>query len=170
MRAGEALALTQKDIVINLKDEECYASVNGTLEYHGKNIDKQTKSNSTKTNAGMRNVDLSKKSIKIIEEMNQLNADLDNTFIFCTNKGTPIQISAINTFLREYVEPKMTTSKKLSSHIFRHTHVSKLAELNVPLYAIQDRIGHESSDITEKIYLHVTKDVRDKVKVDIEKL
>lgn len=170
MRAGKALALTEEDIIVNEDRDERYASVNGTLEYHGKTIHQQTKSTSTKTIAGMRNVDLSKKSLDIIDRMNQLNEDLDNTFIFCTNKGTPMQISAINTFLRVHVEPELTANKKLSSHIFRHTHVSKLAELGVPLYAIQDRVGHESSDITEKIYLHITKDVRDRVKTDIEKL
>ena len=37
MRAGEAIALTNKDI--NLTDR--YASVNGTLEYHGKKIYEQ---------------------------------------------------------------------------------------------------------------------------------
>lgn len=170
MRAGEALALTENDIVYEKESDSYYASVNGTLEYHGKKIHEQTKTDSTKSIAGMRNVDLSAKSLSILKEMNELNSDLDNEFIFCTIKGTPIQISAINSFLRSYVEPRMMTNKKLSSHIFRHTHVSKLAELGVPLYAIQDRVGHESSDITEKIYLHVTKDVRDKLKSDIEKL
>lgn len=61
-------------------------------------------------------------------------------------------------------------NKQVSSHIFRHTHVSKLAELGTPLFAIQDRVGHENSKITEQIYLHVTKGVREKVKVDIEYL
>lgn len=168
MRAGEALALTNDDIIIN--EDGAYASVNGTLEYHGKKIDEQTKTNSTKTIAGMRDVDLSSKSVDIIEKMNDLNQDLDNTFIFCTNKGTPMQITAINSFLRNKVQSELPNNKKLSSHIFRHTHVSKLAELGVPLYAIQDRVGHESSDITEKIYLHITKDVRDKLKIDIEKM
>ena len=118
----------------------------------------------------MRDVDLSSKSIDIIDKMNELNEDIDNQFIFCTKKGTPIQVSAINTFLRDYVRPKMSVNKKIRSHIFRHTHVSKLAELGIPLYAIQDRVGHDSSDITEKIYLHVTKDVKEKIKVEIEKL
>ncbi|ARM73470.1 hypothetical protein LMxysn_1835 [Listeria monocytogenes] len=45
-----------------------------------------------------------------------------------------------------------------------------MAELGTPLFAIQDRVGHENSKITEQIYLHVTKGVREKVKVDIEYL
>lgn len=57
-------------------------------------------------------------------------------------------------------EIKLNFNKHLTTHIFRHTHISKLAELGVPLHAIKERVGHESSDITEKIYLHVTKNVR----------
>lgn len=44
--------------------------------------------------------------------------------------------------------------------MFRHTHVSKLAETGVPLYVIQHRVGHENSKITEQVYLHITKKVQ----------
>lgn len=30
----------------------------------------------------------------------------------------------------------------------------------MPLNVIKDRVGHESSDITERIYLHVTKNMK----------
>ena len=46
--------------------------------------------------------------------------------------------------------------KQITSHIFRHTHVSKLAEEGYPLSLITDRVGHGDSDITRKIYLHIT--------------
>lgn len=49
------------------------------------------------------------------------------------------------------------TKRRIHAHMFRHTHVSKLAEIGVPLYAIQERLGHSSSKTTEDIYLHVTK-------------
>lgn len=51
--------------------------------------------------------------------------------------------------------------------MFRHTHVSKLAEMGIPLYVIQERVGHSNSKITEQVYLHVTKKVQDNL---IEKL
>ncbi len=118
----------------------------------------------------MRTIDLSQKAIEVYKEVVTLSNYNDSDFLFSTSKGTPVQITAINTFLREYVKPKMNIDKNISSHIFRHTHVSKLAELGVPLYAIQDRVGHENSKITESIYLHVTNNVREKLKLDIEKL
>nr|WP_305068856.1 tyrosine-type recombinase/integrase [Limosilactobacillus equigenerosi] len=61
-------------------------------------------------------------------------------------------------------------NKPLSSHIFRHTHISKLAELGVPLYVIQQRVGHNDSRITNEIYLHVTEKAMEKVIPALDKL
>ncbi|WP_347564876.1 tyrosine-type recombinase/integrase [Enterococcus sp. DIV0212c] len=127
------------------------------------------KSEETKTTAGMREIDLPKKAVDIYEELLNLNTDSGSTFLFATSKGTPIQITAINTYLR-WLKEKTDIDKPLSTHIFRHTHISKLAEIGTPLFAIQDRVGHENSRITESIYLHVTKGVKDKLKKDIELL
>lgn len=115
----------------------------------------------------MREVDLPTKAIKIYQKLLKMNSEGD--FLFQTSKGTPIQITAINTYLRIHSKD-FDITKNLSSHIFRHTHISKLAELEVPLYVIQDRVGYEKSNITERIYLHVTKGVKEKIKNTTEKL
>ena len=49
---------------------------------------------------------------------------------------------------------------KPTPHTFRHTHVSLLAEAGASLPAIMERVGHEDSEITERIYLHVTKTMK----------
>ncbi|MFK4963863.1 tyrosine-type recombinase/integrase [Lactococcus formosensis] len=54
-------------------------------------------------------------------------------------------------------------SKPLYSHIFRHSHVSLLAELNLPLKSIMERVGHSNTNTTLKIYNHVTKKTREEV-------
>ncbi|MGO3609922.1 MAG: tyrosine-type recombinase/integrase [Enterococcus sp.] len=165
MRAGEALALQKADVVIN--EKEAYAKVTGTMIYLNKKVADMKKSTHTKTKAGQREVDLPKKAIEIYYELLELSPE--GTLLFQTSVGTPIAISTINVFLRK-TKDKIGINKKLSSHIFRHTHISKLASLGTPLYVIKDRVGHEDSKITESIYLHVTKDVRAKLKEDIEKL
>lgn len=76
-------------------------------------------------------------------------------YMFVNSNNNIIQISSLNTFLRK-AKSKLEIDKPVSTHIFRHTHISKLAELGVPLYVIQNRVGHEDSRITQKIYLHVT--------------
>lgn len=50
--------------------------------------------------------------------------------------------------------------KNLTSHIFRHTLVSHLAENRVPLKAIMDRVGHADAKTTTQIYTHVTKKLK----------
>lgn len=159
MRVGEALALHWEDIII---DEGKYTvSITGTLEYKNIAVSDQYKSKQTKTSAGMREITLPPAGIQIFEKLKALNYD-SGTFIFQTSTGSVIQISAINSFLRN-AKKKLNINKPLSTHIFRHTHISKLAELGVPLYVIQDRVGHDSSDITKKIYLHVTNKAKEEL-------
>lgn len=38
------------------------------------------------------------------------------------------------------------------------------------MYVIQDRVGHGDSKITQQIYLHVTKGMREKLQSDLELL
>lgn len=159
MRVGEALALHWDDIII---DEGKYTvSITGTLEYKNIAVSDQYKSKQTKTSAGMREITLPPAGIQIFEKLKALNYD-SGAFIFQTSTGSVIQISAINSFLRN-AKKKLNINKPLSTHIFRHTHISKLAELGVPLYVIQDRVGHDSSDITKKIYLHVTNKAKEEL-------
>ena len=52
--------------------------------------------------------------------------------------GTPIQINSFNTALKGAGQRVGLYGKELSSHIFRHSHISLLAEKNIPLKAIHD--------------------------------
>lgn len=49
---------------------------------------------------------------------------------------------------------------RIHPHLFRHTHVSLLAEAGVSLEQIQDRLGHANDDTTRTIYLHITKSMK----------
>ncbi|HWQ71967.1 MAG TPA: tyrosine-type recombinase/integrase [Desulfitobacteriaceae bacterium] len=48
-------------------------------------------------------------------------------------------------------------NQELTPHSLRHTHTSLLAEADVGLKEIMERLGHSDDDITRKVYLHVTK-------------
>ena len=84
-------------------------------------------------------------------------------YIFCTNKGYPLNLQFVNRILRKVVIP----DKKISSHIFRHTHISLLAELGVPLKAIMERVGHNDPRTTLSVYTHVSENTKREV---VEKL
>lgn len=159
MRAGEALALTWDKI--DLDSNPPIAHVSSTLEYHQLKIQDVYASTSPKTTASIRSVSLPNRCIEILAQIEEIEGS-NRGFIFTTSKHTPISITAINTFLRTHRE-RMGIDKNISTHIFRHTHISKLAEMGLPLYSIQARVGHENSQVTESIYLHITKKMKDEV-------
>ena len=159
MRAGEALALTWDKI--DLKSKPPVAHVSSTLEYHQLKIKDVYASTSPKTTASIRSVSLPNRCIEILAQIEELEGNKQG-FIFTTSKHTPLTITAVNAFLRTHRE-RMGIDKNISTHIFRHTHISKLAEMGLPLYSIQARVGHENSQVTESIYLHITKKMKDEV-------
>ncbi len=159
-RCGEGIAHQKTDIFE--EDGEFVARVDGTLLYRERKIADVKKSDRPKTDAGFRDIVLSKRSVEIYNEALEMNPD--GSFLFQTSHGTPIAISAVNSFLRLHKERMgIAEDKPLTSHIFRHTHISKLAELGVPMYVIQERVGHEDSKITQQIYTHVTKKAKEKL-------
>lgn len=159
MRAGEALALTWDKI--DLESEPPVAHVSSTLEYHKLKIKDVYASTSPKTTASIRSVSLPNRCIEILAQIEEIEGN-NQGFIFTTSKHTPLTITAVNAFLRTHRE-RMGIDKNISTHIFRHTHISKLAEMGLPLYSIQARVGHENSQVTESIYLHITKKMKDEV-------
>lgn len=92
--------------------------------------------------------------------------------------GTPLHYSVLNNFLNSSetgkkskrtgrpkkvginIDKRLSFNKHISTHIFRHTHISFLAEKGVPLEAIQERVGHTSGSRVTSIYLHVTKNMK----------
>lgn len=165
MRPGEATGLLKSDVDV----ENTMVDINGTLLTRERKVSEMVKSDRTKTAAGMRKIDLSTKTIEIYNRLLELNPNGD--FLFQTSRGTPILITAINTYLKNHkVDMGINSEKSLSSHIFRHTHISKLAEIGTPMYVIQDRVGHEDSKLTQQIYLHVTEGMREKLQSDLELL
>lgn len=159
MRVGEALALTWDKIDLNSNPP--VAHVSSTLEYHQLKIKDVYASTSPKTTASIRSVSLPNRCIEILAQIEEIEGK-NRGFIFTTSKHTPLSITAVNAFLRTHRE-RMGIDKNISTHIFRHTHISKLAEMGLPLYSIQARVGHENSQVTESIYLHITKKMKDEV-------
>lgn len=51
---------------------------------------------------------------------------------------------------------RTSIQRKATPHIFRHTHVSMLAEAGVDLRTIMQRVGHDDFRTTLKVYTHVT--------------
>lgn len=167
MRYGEAAALSRNDIIET--EEGTYAKITGTLMYQRRKFKDMKKSDTPKTSSSIRNVYLPRRALEILEELKEINAGIEKDFIFCSKSGTPIIHTSLNQYLRMIGE-ELGIEKQITSHILRHTHISKLAELGVPLHAIQKRVGHNDSSLTQRIYLHVTKKTEESMNSKLENL
>lgn len=160
LRYGELLALQTKDY----KDGKI--SINGTLDYTSVKMDNAIKT-TPKNTYSQREVHLSNRAKELIESVIADNilvreSNDPDQYIFISTNGTPLTLHAFNAVLHK-VEKELDLRKSLSSHIFRHSHVSLLSELGVPLKAIMERVGHSDANTTLSIYNHVTKKAKQQV-------
>ena len=158
LRISELLALEASDL------DGHTLHVKGTYDNHTRSATKGEKT-LPKTSKSYRDVVISERIRTLIAdqiEANQLITHKLNEYIFTTRKGNPYLVGVLNAFLRKN-KAEMGVTGKLSTHIFRHTHISMLAENNVPLHIIMQRVGHSDRKVTESIYLHVTR----KMKTDL---
>ena len=58
----------------------------------------------------------------------------------------------------------------LTTHVFRHSHISLLAELEVPIKAIMERVGHTNEKMTLGVYTHVTEQMKFNITEKLDKL
>lgn len=161
LRFGELAALRDEDY----EGDSIY--VNGTLQW-GLGKRKQPVRGTPKNVYSIRHIALDHRSKEILDYYMLKNKRrrawyptahdrAGERWIFCTREGGPLDITFMNHTLKKIQFPK-----KLTTHIFRHTHISLLAELGVPLKAIMQRVGHNDPTTTMAIYTHVTEDMADK--------
>ncbi|WP_321388995.1 site-specific integrase [uncultured Enterococcus sp.] len=168
VRIGEATSITKDDVDIKNRT----LKITGTLDY-SKGYD-NAKKDLPKTLASYRELGLSKRSIEILNELiieNQIKYP-GAEFLFVGKTGKPIQISSFNASLQRANEKLGTgkINKSISSHIFRHSHISLLAELGIEPKTIMERVGHSDIETTMKIYTHVTKQSKNNIITKLDEI
>ena len=165
-RIGEIITIRTENRDYETRKLQLIGTIDRTAGY------KQGLKTSPKTVAGYRTTDMTRREMEIIREFEQLNQIEKTTnpnyrdmgYIFTTKNGIPIQINSFNLAIKRANERLDNPIKKnLSSHILRHTLISRLAEKNVPLRAIMERVGHSDAKTTNLIYTHVTDNMRSQV-------
>ena len=74
-------------------------------------------------------------------------------------------ILAISASTRALISSKLRLfNKVVTTHTFRHTHISLLAEKQTPLKTIMARVGHNEPKTTLSIYTHVTDAMKEQEK------
>lgn len=153
MRFGEVIALESKNF-----HDGFLLDIHGTYD-HANRSRTRGKKVPPKTRKSFRTIELGDAAIQILKDRMYHNHFLkkkNNDFLFVTSNDRPYDLGTINGFLNDH-QIEFNTDTKVSTHVFRHTHISMLAEKNVPIQVIMDRVGHEDRETTEKIYMHVTK-------------
>lgn len=116
-------------------------------------------------------VETPRKVLDIIKEQIIENATngFDTDFIFINTLGEPITNARVICALKRHGQ-KIGIEKNITTHTFRHSHISLLAELGIPLTAIMDRVGHSDSKTTLEIYSHVTQKMVSDISSKLDKI
>ncbi len=162
LRCGELLALRECDYNARKKTITVSGTISGGERTTPKNV------------YSYRTIDLSKRAVDIIKRLMLQNKQattwgktyVDNGYIFTTHTGRPLSINGINRLLERVKIP----GKKVSTHVFRHTHISMLIEAGIPLRAVMQRVGHNRPETTLSIYTHVTAAMSEEMKKKLEHL
>ena len=162
LRIGELLALRLCDY----DKEKATININGTIQFQYVNSS-DAKRGTPKNIYSVREITLCNRGVQILNSIITDNKRrelwfegyTDNGYIFTTARGNPYDLQFLNRMLKKvHIE-----GKTLTTHIFRHTHISMLAELGVPLKSIMQRVGHNDPNTTLGIYTHVTQSMQDDV-------
>lgn len=152
LRCGEALALTDSDVTSD------YVKVTKTL--NPKNLE----IGPPKTPKSKRDVSITDELAVCIAEIRRYNVwlkaayGISSPLFFFDKKGQYIKYYSFNDRVSDLSGKYL--GKNVTSHWFRHTHASFLLAAGVPIEVISRRLGHESTAITEKVYLHVIESLK----------
>ncbi|MCL1789110.1 MAG: site-specific integrase [Oscillospiraceae bacterium] len=151
VRVGELLAVLSEKY--ERKAEKLH--IHHTLNYSGHRV-KDRVLDTPKTYHSYRTISLDKRCIEILDffESNKT----DPRFIFTSENGKIISRDRLNNAFTGACAKILNLSLKESPtvHSLRHSHVSFLAELGVPIKTCIERMGHADEKMIIRIYCHVT--------------
>ena len=165
LRIGEAQALRWSDINLETK----LLTVKHTVQRANKKSDYRLAS--PKTIHSYRDVYLNARVIDLLQEVKQFTGVVsDKDLVFTNGRGDFFALDSFNAYIQRYFDHQKICKRdcfKLTSHVFRHSHVSLLIELGFHIREIMERVGHSDEKTTIQIYTHVTEKMRE---TSIEKL
>ena len=135
--------------------------IDHTIDYVAHKYDERVLQ-TTKTIGSVRTIILSERCLEIIDYFKQ--HCLDEVFIFVTERGQIMRQPKLYQFIKDRCDTVLGEGRAYNIHMLRHSHISLLAELGVPIKAIMERVGHVDESITLKVYSHVTQTIHDDVR------
>ena len=155
MRIGEVLARSRTDV--NFKNMTLNLRNTLTKDTYGKTLlGKHTKTYNKRTNIdkGQRYFPINLE-IKIIlkEELKNKITNIYDLLFWDYDNNTFISYQEINSWLSRLNAKYHITNKDLTSHVLRHTFITRLREKGIDMKVIQYLVGHtNNSKITDEVY------------------
>jgi site-specific recombinase XerD len=156
MRIGELLGMKWKDIdyeghtavvrdsVVLIKDRERNED-DTTPKY------KMIEQDSTKTSSGERIIQLNKKAINALKEIQIINGKFNH--VMANSNGNILVPRNFDRMLRAILE--RCNIKPCGAHVLRHTFASLLFKNGVDAKTVSVLLGHKDVSITYDIYIHL---------------
>lgn len=163
LRFAEFIGVRYEDVDF----ERNLLKVDHTIDYVSHKYDERVLT-TTKTVGSVRTIILSQRCLDIIEYFKR-NC-LDEIFVFVTSKGQIMRQPKLYQFIKDSCDTVLGKGRAYNIHMLRHSHISLLAELGIPIKAIMERVGHIDESITLKIYSHVTQNMHDEVKKKLNQI
>lgn len=89
---------------------------------------------------------------------------LGGTFVFTTEKGTPLRPSTVSNHWRLIRKRAgVPEAKDVTLHGLRHTHATMLLQNGIQPKVVMERLGHSTISIGMDIYSHVIRSMQDEV-------
>jgi len=166
-RRGELTGLTWEDIdfensTININKTTQYVKEYGIYE------------KSPKSETSNRVITIAEKTLNLLKkykrEQLEKQLKLGNKWqgskrVFTTDFGADMHPDTPSQIFERII--KKHNLKRIPFHSLRHTSISLLSSLGVPIQEISERAGHSSIEITNRIYNHVYEDDKRKTAVKI---
>lgn len=163
LRFAEFIGVRYEDVDF----ENHLLKIDHTIDYVSHKYDERVLT-TTKTVGSVRTIILSQRCLEIIDYF-RVNC-LDEVFIFVTSKGQIMRQPKLYQFIKDRCDTVLGEGKAYNIHMLRHSHISLLAELGVPIKAIMERVGHIDESTTLKIYSHVTQNMHDEVREKLNQI
>lgn len=153
LRCGELCGLRWRDV--DLVRGEVSVRVTRLQTRHGVEVSTPKSRSSTRTLALLPGaVDALARLRDTQDTMRASLGDWQHDWVLVLHDATPLKPNRLR--LRWHREVKAAGLRRMRLHDARHTHGTLLADANVPVHAIQARMGHGSVATTMHFYVHAT--------------
>ena len=163
LRFAEFIGVRYQDV--NFKAN--LLTIDHTIDYVAHRYDERILQ-TTKTVGSVRTIVLSERCLDIIEYFRR-NC-FDEECIFVTEQGNIMRQPLLYRFIKNICEVVLGGDRSYNIHMLRHSHISLLAEIGIPIKAIMERVGHRDESITLRIYSHVTKNIQDELREKLNQI